>query len=198
MLSREYTESQDPLGWLRETMSVSREQIEQVSGATVGQRENSLWAAVRKLRFTASNFGQILGAARRHRLTDSLKKRLMSTYNMDRAASIQWGITHEDEAIAEFCQLGVSVVVSVARTGIWLHKSEVLAVLPDGIIKKPSPAVEAVVNLSGTCFSLLLKVKCPYSARDMLITEAVASVKDFFLGVCDGDLFLKTNHNYWH
>jgi hypothetical protein len=67
MLSREYTESQDPLGWLQEAMSVSREQIEQVSGATVGQRENSLWAAVRKLRFTASNFGQILGAARRHR-----------------------------------------------------------------------------------------------------------------------------------
>jgi hypothetical protein len=38
----------------------------------------------------------------------------MSTYNMDRVASIQWGITHEDVAIAEFCQLGVSV----ARTGM--------------------------------------------------------------------------------
>lgn len=32
-----------------------------------GQRTNALWAAFRKLRFTASNFGQVFGAAKRNR-----------------------------------------------------------------------------------------------------------------------------------
>ncbi|KAH3845268.1 hypothetical protein DPMN_087543 [Dreissena polymorpha] len=34
----------------------------QTAAATIGQRKNALWAAVRKLRFTASNFGHILSS----------------------------------------------------------------------------------------------------------------------------------------
>lgn len=34
---------------------------------TKGQRENSLWAAVRKLRITASTFGKVIGAIRGNR-----------------------------------------------------------------------------------------------------------------------------------
>lgn len=49
---------------------------------STGQRENSLLAAVRKLQFTASNFGQIIGAIRRKRLTESLKKQILSAYNL--------------------------------------------------------------------------------------------------------------------
>lgn len=46
---------------------MSPEQIIQTAWTTIGQRENTLWAKVRKLRFTASNFGQIVTAVRKNR-----------------------------------------------------------------------------------------------------------------------------------
>ena len=38
--------------------------------------------------------------------------------------------------------------------------------------QQPGPMIPAV-----------LEVKCPFSARDLTVTEAAASLKDFFLGV---------------
>lgn len=54
--------------WLRGQMVVSTELINFVAAQTVGQRDNPLWAAVRKFRFTASNFSDILTAVRLNRL----------------------------------------------------------------------------------------------------------------------------------
>ena len=53
--------------WCREKLTISPEKIIQTAWLTRGQRENSIWAAVRKLRITASNFGQVIGAIRRNR-----------------------------------------------------------------------------------------------------------------------------------
>ena len=39
----------------------------------------------------------------------SLKKRLLSAYNLDNVQSIQWGITHEDYAIAQYTKYGAAV-----------------------------------------------------------------------------------------
>lgn len=44
---------------------LSSEKIIEAAFKSTGRRENSLWAAVRKLLFTASNFGQIIEAIRR-------------------------------------------------------------------------------------------------------------------------------------
>ncbi len=48
--------------WLMQAMQVSKEQIDTVAKLTVGQRNNVLWCSLRKLRFTASRFGDILRA----------------------------------------------------------------------------------------------------------------------------------------
>lgn len=40
------------------------------------------------------------------RITPSLKKRLLSAYNLDKVAAIQWGVIHEAKAIEEYCKLG--------------------------------------------------------------------------------------------
>lgn len=77
-----------------------------------------MWATIRKLRFTASNFGQIIRAAKRNRLTESLKKRILSAYNLERRAPIQWGITHERVGVNEFCKAsGVTVLPKVNDVG---------------------------------------------------------------------------------
>jgi len=43
------------------------------------------------------------------RLTASLKKRLMSAYNLDKVAAIQWGVNHEPTAIDLYKRLGAEV-----------------------------------------------------------------------------------------
>jgi hypothetical protein len=50
--------------WLRQQLKVTGDIIETTVEKTKGQRSNALWAAVRKLRITASNFGQVLRAVR--------------------------------------------------------------------------------------------------------------------------------------
>lgn len=64
LLSSEYT-SFPPLArtaWLRASLHVAESAIQRVVGMTMGQRNNQIWAMVRKLRITASNFGIVLRA----------------------------------------------------------------------------------------------------------------------------------------
>ena len=62
ILSEAYIKNVNPKAWLRRALHLKPEQIAHAASLTVGQRENPMWAAVRKLRFTASNFGQILAS----------------------------------------------------------------------------------------------------------------------------------------
>lgn len=46
----------------------------------------------------------------------------------------------------------------------------------------------------------ILEIKCPFSARDMSIEEALtpdSGIKDFFLEKNDNNVFLKKSHQYW-
>ena len=43
------------------------------------------------------------------RLSMSLKKRLLSAYNIDAVTAIQWGIQHESSALAKYKELGAEV-----------------------------------------------------------------------------------------
>ena len=67
LISEEYVAAKNSKTWLRRKRNLSPEKIMEAAFISVGQRDNSLWAAIRKLRFTASNFGQIIGAAKRNR-----------------------------------------------------------------------------------------------------------------------------------
>ncbi|XP_048732557.1 uncharacterized protein LOC130053051 [Ostrea edulis] len=195
---QEYLEAKEPLPWLRQQLAVSPDKVIHTAFLTTGQRENAVWAAVRKLRFTASNFGQIIAATKRNRLTNSLKKRLLSAYNLEKRASIQWGINHESVAIAEYCKAGD---VTVVQTGIWLHESGVLGASPDGFVQG-YPKLQKF-HLQGKvagCISPdIIEVKCPFSAKGMAIKDACANLKAFYLE-CNsaGTLNLKERHDYWH
>lgn len=67
LTSEEYINANDPRTWLRRQLTTSPEKVVEVAFATTGQRENAMWSAIRKMRFTASNFGNIIGAANRKR-----------------------------------------------------------------------------------------------------------------------------------
>ena len=44
----------------------------------------------------------------------------------------------------------------------------------------------------------IVEVKCPYSARDLLLSEAAEQKKHFFLKLCNGCLQLSTSHSYYY
>ncbi|XP_065944621.1 uncharacterized protein [Magallana gigas] len=199
--SKDFLDAECKESFLREKLSMSPEQIIQTAWTTIGQRENTLWAKVRKLRFTASNFGQIVTAVRKNRLNMSLKKRLLSAYNLEKRAPIQWGLAHEKTAIQEYCKV---FEVNVLETGIWLHESGLLGASPDGFVQgNPKNITERVYQQEKNSTLLspdIVEVKCPFSARSMTIKEACSNVKDFFLDCnpSDNSLHLRTQHDYWH
>ncbi|WAQ98471.1 hypothetical protein MAR_022844, partial [Mya arenaria] len=179
LVSEGYFSSEDPRTYFRRSLVLSQEKITQIAFMTTGQRENSLWATARKLRFTASNFGQIIAASKRNRLCASLKKRLLSAYNLQKRAPIQWWITHEKNGLDAYCRTGG---VTLVQTGIWLHESGIFGASPDGFVQgdycgrvhlqeKEQPAMSPD----------FIEVKCPFSAKDMTITEACHSNNDFYL-----------------
>ncbi len=67
LMTKDFLESKDSRSWFSRQMVVSPQQIQTVANATIGQRDNTLWCLVRKLRLTASNFGKVLKAINRNR-----------------------------------------------------------------------------------------------------------------------------------
>ncbi|WAR07864.1 hypothetical protein MAR_017822, partial [Mya arenaria] len=179
LVSPGYLSSQDPSTYFRRSLVLSQQKITQIAFMTTGQRENSLWAAARKLRFTASNFGQIIAASKRNRLCASLKKRLLSAYNLQKRAPIQWGITQEKNRLDAYCRTGG---VTLVQTGNWLHESGILGASPDGFVQGDYCGRVHLQDKEQPVMSPdIIEVKCPFSAKDMTITEACHSNKDFYL-----------------
>lgn len=133
-------------------------------------------------------------------MSKSLLKRLLSAYNLERCPAISWGITNERAAIDSYILLGASV----EETGVWLHESGAIGASPDGIVTHQPHCsghtgilhfqTEAAKYLEAE----LIEVKCPYSAKDMKIKDAVETVPGFFLETADGYLHLKEDSDYYH
>ena len=64
LLSEAFLHADDQEHWLRLQLKVSDDIIKTTVEKTKGQRTNAIWAAVRKLRITASSFGQVIRAVR--------------------------------------------------------------------------------------------------------------------------------------
>jgi hypothetical protein len=142
---------------------------------TKGQRDDRLWHLSRKGRLTASNFGCVLNAKR---ATPSLIKRLLGDYDISRVKDVAWGVVNESEAVKAFTQ---HTGLQVNESCLWLDQSGVLGASPDGLIGS----------------NHLLEVKCPFSARNMTLDEALGN-KSFCLEKAEDGVFksLKKDHVY--
>lgn len=110
LLGEGYTGATDKIKWLKTNLAISKEKIEQVAQMTAGQRNNHLWALVRKNRLTASNFGKVLAAIRRNRFPPSLFKQILASYDLSTKDAIVWGVSNESVAKAKYCSYGDAVV----------------------------------------------------------------------------------------
>ena len=84
------------------------------------------------------------------------------------------------------------ILINTIFSGIWLHPNGVLGASPDGLIRIP-----ALYNWNYQTLQVehvlpgVLEVKCPYTARDMTVAEAIAKLKDFFVGLYSAKFWLK-------
>ncbi|WAR22383.1 hypothetical protein MAR_016357, partial [Mya arenaria] len=94
-------------------------------------------------------------------------------------APIQWGITHEKNGLDAYCRTGGMTLV---QTGIWHHESGILGASPDGFVQGDYCGRVHLQDKEQPVMSPdIIEVKCPFSAKDMTITEACHSKKDFYL-----------------
>ncbi|KAJ8271609.1 hypothetical protein COCON_G00104680 [Conger conger] len=161
-------------------MGLTDEQRRAVEFATRGQRENPMWGIMREGRITSSNFGVLLPALQSGReVSSSAISRLIEPRSLEHVPAIKWGIQNEEKARKAFEE---EKQVVVQDSGLWLSKSGVLGASPDGLVGSTE----------------LVEIKCPYSARDMTIEEAVSELDYFFLEKVGEDYQLRQNHDYWH
>uniref|UniRef100_UPI00358EFCAA uncharacterized protein n=1 Tax=Myxine glutinosa TaxID=7769 RepID=UPI00358EFCAA len=175
-----FAAAQDKLSYFVAQMKLSNEEQQGIEKATVGQSKNPLWSSYRHNRITASRFGLVLAAIRRHSFPPSLFKTLRGEYTkIAGAKAIDWGISHEDRGIEQYSQV---TGYPVQRRGLFLPTSGLLGASPDGSISDDHIGV----------------VKCPWVATNTSIAE-VAENKHFFLTVDEvtGPFKLKHSHTYF-
>lgn len=156
-------------------MKMSMDQLMAIQTATVGQKDNHLWHALRKGRLTASNFGSVLMAKR---VTAFLISKLCGNQDLHGVLAVQWGIANEQEGIKAFEE---ATGMKVRGSGLWLADSGILGASPDGLVGEAD-----------------IEVKCPFRGRDHTVEEAVQE-KSFYLHQEGGGAYrIKEDHHYWH
>ena len=154
--------------------SITPEVAKSIEVDTRGQASNKRWFQERCQRICSSKFGRICKATKR---TDLKKLAYDLTHPVKFfSASTQYGRENESKALQKYEQITGHVVHESGLCVSLTHP--MLAASPDGIVND----------------ELLVEVKCPYTARNDLITPD--TVPYLFKG--DSELLLDTRHNYFY
>lgn len=146
---------------------------------TVGQKDSALWREMRHVRLTASNFGKICKLRPTTDRVKTVRGLLYSDFKGNEA--VRWGCDHEDVALRCFEDV---TGFTVKKCGLFIDESKpFVAASPDGVLESQDALVE---------------VKCPFTAKDMMVEEAVRKGLLKFLGFDNGKLMLRDNHNYYY
>ncbi|VDI44138.1 Hypothetical predicted protein [Mytilus galloprovincialis] len=162
--------------WLKDNtlFQISDEDITSIQAFTVNQFKSKQWLYERCKRLTSSNFGRICKATHR---TDFHK--LALSYTRSSAlytAAIKHGRQYEPVAIEKYESI---TKLETVKCGLFVSKMHpFLAASPDGLTENKT----------------LLEIKCPYTARNKLITPKSVP----YLSEVNGELILDQKHDYYY
>jgi len=144
-----------------ESLQLSAEDRTSLERATVGQSTCAEWMSARRSRLTASNF---VTPCRMRATTSTAKTVEKLLYGAPiNSPAILWGREHEDVALEK---LQIEKQISVEKCGLFVHLEHgFLGASPDGLVADGTTIVE---------------VKCPFTARNMAISESVQQKKLIF------------------
>lgn len=161
-------------------VQVSKEEAATIESSTRGQVSSGKWYEERKRRITASNFGIIM--TRQKAVNDSFLRNTFCTKTIN-SKSTSYGQANEKNAERLY----------IKKTKRHLH---VVGLVINPMFPFLGATPDAIVCDDGE--TGIMEVKCPYSARDMTIPEAVRDIKDFFLTADGRQCKLKQSHKHYY
>jgi len=156
-------------------------QPEEVEEKTRKQSNSALWFKLRACRLTASNFGRVL--LRKATPTEKCLNNLFSKSSV-RAIPLDYGKGNESKAKSKYLEVFTSR--HIHDCGLVINKEFIfLGATPDGKVCE-----------NGKCG--IIEIKCPYTARNYTIEQAVRELPDFMLKEnTNGEVLLDKRHpNY--
>jgi roadblock/LC7 domain-containing protein len=164
---------------LNEAFNMTQDDAEKLEKFTVDQSGNALWYEERKKRVTASQFARI--CKRKKDITDTFVSSIFESKNFTTEAT-SYGKCNENIAKQKYMEKFHNV--HIHDCGLVVNpRFSFLAASPDGKV-----CIEGQTGV--------LEIKCPFSARDLLIAEAV-NLPKFCLEILGDSYTLKKNHDYY-
>ncbi|KAK5639603.1 hypothetical protein RI129_012095 [Pyrocoelia pectoralis] len=152
--------------------------IKNIAQDTLGQHRNNRWHEERLKRLTASRFGRICKMKSSTSCANAVKDILYTNFFGN--AATRYGVENEHRAIEAF-QAETNEIVSPC--GLYIREDfPFLAASPDGLVGEDA----------------LIEVKCPYTARKHSPHEATQQKEIKFCEIKNGNVMLKTNHDYYY
>lgn len=163
-------------------IQISKTNREEIFRNTLGQSINPLWQKARMNRITASNFGAVC-KMRQNTSTHNLVKNMLKGANI-RSKALQYGTLKENEAKQAFKN---ATNFAVRESGFFVDiEYPFIAASPDGLVSE----------------NAILGIKCPYTAKDFTILEAINEKLITYLEHAktngEAKITLKSNHNYMY
>lgn len=158
--------------------NISEQDRKNIEQRTHGQSGNPLWAEERTKRLPSSQFGRICKAMSENSKADKekLARSLVVTSKIN-APSLQHGLKYEKIAISKFM---LDSGCDVEKCGLVVSQDHpFLSCSPDGVIDS----------------TLLLEVKCPYSAKDKPISHVTVP---YLKQTGESEYFLEQTHDYYY
>lgn len=163
-------------------LHVTPSNVKIIEAETIRQASSTAWFTERRKRLTASNFGSVVNRRKNIYPKAILQKVKNKNKFTSTSEACKWGKDNENVAIKlyeeKFGQNVNTCGLVINPKWPWLGAS------PDGVMK-----VDEIVKA--------VEVKCPFTKRDMSITEACQD-KNFFLTIVNDKPKLKENHIYFH
>ena len=163
----------------------TKQQIENVSKATVAQSQSHIWSAQRRGRVTASNIHRVVNCKADAASAISTIMQY-DTKSISHIPAVKWGTEHEDTARVEFYRHMTTLHTNfvLRRTGLAIYQPyPFLTASPDGI---------STCDCHG---EVLLEIKCPYKYMDLTPAEILQIQDPTFCLDTHGDL--KKSHQYY-
>lgn len=173
--------------FLAQFVAVTAEEAADIEERTRGQSATSMWFTERRKRITATLIKSIV--CRRKPDFSPLVVRKLAGGRFRGSRATRYGLEMENvalQAVKSAMETTSGKAVEVRSSGLVVNVERPwLAATPDGVLTTADS-------------TLLVEIKCPYTARSLTIAEAVAQLKSFCLHEQDGTVKLKRSHAYYY
>ena len=168
---------------------LTQEEAKDLELKTCGQATCNEWHLARRMRVTAS-LSKDIAARRKPDFTPVVRRHLSGHFRGNKAT--RHGNEHEVTALKLFTD-SHSDIIDVIRTGLVVNAAQSwLGASPDAIVTMENGE------------KVLVEIKCPYTARDLTVDEAIDKIKGFSMARMDpsvaecDQIVLKKSHGYYY